>query len=323
MFACVAVLQIGLNIVLDTWKPELLDPEYGERLHRVRALKKESPKKPLIVVLGSSRTEMGLSPSQIDQTNCSVFNYGMAGCGPVGEMVCLNRLLEAGIKPDRVVVEIIPAVLHGDGPIEAFVKMQRVAWSDLPLLAGYSNAPTNLYADWLRRRVGGWYLVRLCVVSRLCPGFLPGKDRLDHMWNTLDRFGWLPFPYTTIEPQKHEQMIVASIDQYAGHMNKYELSAMPLRAIERIIETCRENNIEIAFHLMPEGPRFRASYPPHALKLFAKYVSDLEKRHHIKVYDCRTWMDEDDFADSHHLLPQGAAKFSRRFGHEVIAEMNP
>jgi hypothetical protein len=39
----------------------------------------------------------------------------------------------------------------------------------------------------------------------------------------------------------------------------------------------------------------------------------------LPVIDAREWMGEEDFIDGHHLLPDGAAAFTRRFGAEALA----
>jgi hypothetical protein len=36
------------------------------------------------------------------------------------------------------------------------------------------------------------------------------------------------------------------------------------------------------------------------------------------LVDARDWVGEKDMLDSHHLLPRGAASFTRRLGREVI-----
>jgi hypothetical protein len=38
----------------------------------------------------------------------------------------------------------------------------------------------------------------------------------------------------------------------------------------------------------------------------------------VPVVDARTWLDDDDFTDSHHPLQRGAEKFTRRLGRELL-----
>ncbi|MGH7194178.1 MAG: hypothetical protein ACREJM_11720, partial [Candidatus Saccharimonadales bacterium] len=61
--AAFAVLQIGLSLVMDQWAPVLHDPEYGHKLALLRARQVEHPEQPLVLVLGSSRSGIGLTPA--------------------------------------------------------------------------------------------------------------------------------------------------------------------------------------------------------------------------------------------------------------------
>src|SRR5262245_61885792 len=61
-FAFAALLHLGLNVALDTVKPEWRDPEYGHRVKELKPLAATAGSRPVVVALGSSRSQMGLSP---------------------------------------------------------------------------------------------------------------------------------------------------------------------------------------------------------------------------------------------------------------------
>ena len=48
--------------------------------------------------------------------------------------------------------------------------------------------------------------------------------------------------------------------------------------------------------------------------LIDAYLAGLSRDYGVAVIDARTWVAEDGFFDSHHLLPAGASTFSRRLG---------
>src|SRR5437764_767065 len=61
---CVAAV-LGMGVAVETVAPQWRDPEYGHRLAQVRHWKKTRPDRPLVVAVGSSRTQMGLSPADM------------------------------------------------------------------------------------------------------------------------------------------------------------------------------------------------------------------------------------------------------------------
>ncbi|MGL6095103.1 MAG: hypothetical protein ACRC7O_04785, partial [Fimbriiglobus sp.] len=60
-FVCVFLFQLGMNVALDTVRPEWRDPAYGHRDKQLRRLHRAEPGRPVVVVLGSSRTQRGFA----------------------------------------------------------------------------------------------------------------------------------------------------------------------------------------------------------------------------------------------------------------------
>src|SRR5437870_916441 len=84
-------LQLALTLYMDRGHPELYDAEYGYRLYYLHERLGVKPAHPFVLVLGSSRVELGLRP---DVLPCraeapDVFNFGLTGAGPVTELLCL------------------------------------------------------------------------------------------------------------------------------------------------------------------------------------------------------------------------------------------
>ena len=101
--AIVVLLQLGLNIVIDTVKPEWRDPEYGHRMKDVRRQATAKPTRPVVVVLGSSRSQMGFNPLAMNLDDGTsnppiIYNCSQAGCGPVYELLNFQRLLSDGAR---------------------------------------------------------------------------------------------------------------------------------------------------------------------------------------------------------------------------------
>src|SRR5260370_23321206 len=104
-------IQFTLSILMDHWQLELRDPEYGYKLGRLRERLAEEPRRPLWIILGSSRSGLGFRPEVLPRCRSGgaesplLFNFALTGAGPLMELMCLRRVLSDGIRPSRVVVQ--------------------------------------------------------------------------------------------------------------------------------------------------------------------------------------------------------------------------
>ena len=147
------VLFQGGILVIAHRSPRIRDPLYGDRLHllqKVRNEKKQS-NPTLVLMLGSSRTADGFDASRLEQRLEAgfgkphlVFNYGMVGTGPLVELIYLQRLIKAGIKPNLLLIEVYPLFLTDDGPKPSKrVGSKRIDSNSMKLLssAGMASQP--------------------------------------------------------------------------------------------------------------------------------------------------------------------------------------
>lgn len=314
----VLLVQVGLNVALDTTKPEWRDPEYGHRVKRVKSLVAANPGKPLVVVLGSSRPQMGLSPTHLGLgDNVLAFNHSQAGCGPIGELLTLRRLLADGVKPDFVLVEILAPVLGGEGDVEKIVKAETLSARDVGRLSPYCTDANALRLAWAEHRLNPVWNYRKNLVSHNLGGWLRWQDRVDFMWTKMDPYGWLPYFFDEIPPEKRANGIEQARQQYAGYFADFHLAKMPQRAYRDLLDECRARGIRVAFFVMPESPTFRSWYTPAAQTSLASYFDEL--RREAPLFDCRDWFDDEtQFADGHHMMRHGAEAFSRRFGSDCV-----
>src|SRR5439155_24598779 len=66
------------------------------------------------------------------------FNYSHTGAGPLLELVTVRRLLDAGIRPDWLVIEVMPAYL-AINPNRSFV-LGALGTADWPLMTRHLSA---------------------------------------------------------------------------------------------------------------------------------------------------------------------------------------
>jgi hypothetical protein len=319
-----AGIQLGLSIRMDRQQPELRDPEYGYKLIRLNSLRAQAPDRPLQLVLGSSRSGMGFSGkvfeeyAEGDTAVPLTFNFSMTGGGPMLELMTLKRVLRAGIRPDRVIIEILPPLLNDMGPLgeAVMLNINRLGWDDLAVIEQYTGLPHYQQRNWLRSRMTPWYSHRFCIMSRYAPGWLEWAARMDG-WAELDDHGWLPSRKKSVTPEEYRLGVDRAKKEYAEPLKSYRISEKANKTLHELLELCRRENIQTMLLLMPEGSEFQTWYPAGAKETVGRYVAELGREYDIPVSDCRDWMDDAAFWDNHHLLPSGAKAFTRRFVREI------
>ncbi|HEV7224492.1 MAG TPA: hypothetical protein VGN42_17420 [Pirellulales bacterium] len=322
-------MQLGFSIVMDRIEPALRDPEYGRKLALLKARVAEAPQRPLVLILGSSRAGLGMLPDEFaiddaDGHEAMVFNFALTGSGPIRELMALRRLLAAGIRPRQVLVEIHPLLLHGGPGFGELADLDagRLDWPDVKLLGRYVERPGALQGKWLRARLAPCFGQRFCWLHYLAPSWLAADSPL-FIWNQLDLRGGLAIELPREDDDQTERRIADSIREYALAFEEYRITERPDRALRELLVNCRSEGIDAALFLMPERNRFQAAYPPHARREIESYLATLRDDYGCRVLDATQWCGPNDFLDGHHLLAQGARRFSRRFGAYLLAPPGP
>lgn len=326
-------LQLAMSAASDDLVPELRDPEYGCKLALLKTRLAESPRRPLMLILGSSRAGLGLLPGEFPRNSAQadrqplVFNFALTGAGPVRELQTFKRLLAAGIRPRQLLVEIHPLLLHG-GPgfgELASLDASRLDWPDIRLLARYIDRPQKLRLGWCRSRLAPCFFQRFCWLHYFAPRWLAPNDPL-FIWNRLDRSGGLQLDLPVGSERQFDQRVADSIREYAVAFDRFHVTEAPDRALRELLSLCREERVATALFLMPEEDRFRAAYSSEARVEVKAYLSALRSEYGCAVLDsenCRPVADfaASNFVDGHHLSASGARRFSEWFGAEVFARL--
>ncbi len=168
--AATATAHLGLAVAVETNRPQWRDPDYGHRLSLVKAA---SPGRPLIVALGSSRTQMGFRPGAMGLPNATVINFGAAGAGPFHHRLALDRLEAEGVHPDYLLVEILPVAFCQEPGAEATFRPQAFGSpaADIARVSPYCNTTVGLGKDWaLNPEANSWLSLRLILMSPYVAG---------------------------------------------------------------------------------------------------------------------------------------------------------
>jgi hypothetical protein len=297
---------------LECYNPSFLDPKYGCRMLALRSRRETQKDRPLLLALGSSRTEQGFRPSLLPDDGPLFYNLGRGGSSPLLYLLTLRRLLADGVRTDVLLVEIFPPALVED---EESAVIYKPTLRDGPLLRRYSVS-WRTWAFWLQDRLLFWYKYRSGFLAALSPRLLPAQARWgENLWD----YGggeWRSIG-EYVSPQERRRLTDDARRRYAHSLRHFRIAADADRALRELLETCRSQRIAVVLFLMPEASAFRAWYPPKARRRLSDYLAKLRREYDAPTIDARRWIEESEFSDSHHLLEHGAETFTRRFAAEV------
>jgi hypothetical protein len=133
-----------------------------------------------------------------------------------------------------------------------------------------------------------------------------------------DSCGWAAPAVSRPSPQEQQQGCASAMKGYGPTLETFQLGAGSTQAVRLVLEECRRHSIKAALVLMPEGPVFRGLYSARVWEQIDPFLEQLHQELAATVVNARFWIEEEDFFDSHHLAPDGAARFTQRLGREVI-----
>lgn len=321
--AVLLVANAGLALLVETGPEHLRDPEYGLRLKSLRERRREHPDRKLTVILGSSRTAMGIRPdayeASLADSNSSplLFNLSMSGAGPVLQLIALERLLADGIRPDAVLLEFWPALLRGDGPYREDLRLnpERLRASDNPIIAEFFADPEKTQSRMLRgRALPAWYH-RRAFLDQYWPQAVPRLERTDASWAPLDGWGWLPGRKSaTAEQIELGWPHVAGF--YAPLFHGFHVAEFADRALRSCVRRCRDLGISVTFVTLPESARFRSLIPTDSVRRATDYRTKLLADTGVPLIDGAAWATDAVLPDGYHLTQDGAEAFTRKLaGH--------
>jgi hypothetical protein len=312
--------QVAVIGFLEWKRPEFYDPKYGYRLHHLRARLRHNRTAPLLVVLGTSRAEQGFRPRLLTalpgRDAPVVFNLARGGSSPLLSLLTLRRLLGDDIHPAGVLVEIFPPALVVE---RSGVTIAKVTFRDVPLLGRYPVS-WKTYAYCLRDRLLLWNKYRSSFLGLVAPAWLSGEACWgESLWDN-EGGEWLAIG-EGVSFQERRVLTSDAHRRYSRRLRNFRIDPAADRALRELLDRCREQRIRAVLFLMPEASEFRAWYPVAALERLSLYLTALQQEYGIQLIDARRWIADSDFYDGHHLLRNGAAAFTQRFGTLVLPRL--
>lgn len=313
------LLQLSLSVAVERCLPDVRDPEYAAKEARLLARRAERPNDVLIAMLGSSRAGMGFCAGDV-RPRVTAFNAALSGGGPMLELVCLRRLLAAGLRPNLLLVEVVPYHFNQIGGRcleELTLNGSRLRQSEVAALRPYLEGPERLDRQWWK--------------ARLLPGVLQHAELRDHLaldtfepWaasgdgmRLMDGHGWHP-RFLRADPPKQRIDKDRSLARYEPYCRHFHRAERPSQALTDLLTACRAEAIPVELVLMPEDATFRALPSAEVRTGTEQFIEELSRTWKVPVIDARAWVADEDFWDGHHMLPAGATAFSQRLTDVVL-----
>lgn len=291
----------------------LRDPEFAVRAERLRSVRDRERDRRLLVAFGSSRMAEGLRPAALPNgDDISLFNFGLIGAAPVTQRLALERLLNAGIRPDAVILEYWPPyLLESCGEREEDrLDPNRLAQSDWPIVGTYLRDSETAERRLLVSRLIAVWAHRFVLLNIVAHPWLPFERRQDFRWRPVDDRGWLPGK--AADARNRDAHLAMSRRYYSRFLASDRFDPVGERAFRDLIAFCRDRSIAVILIWMPESSEFRSWYSPAAEQLAQSRFSEWGDRPGVQAIDARSWIDDARIGDGFHLDPAGADHFTRK-----------
>jgi hypothetical protein len=321
-----AVAHVALLMWMDArWEPNRVRVEQDkwEQLHQRLA---EAPGRPLVVMLGSSRTDWAFQAGRLnglpgpDGRPLLAYNFGVPTTGPMHESLYLSDFLDRGIRPRLLLVEFVATHLNqsrrGILSEERFTIPTWLSAHQLLFLRPYLSNKRHATLDWLESRLMPWYGYRWSIHEHV-----QGKHSIPRPWDQarrpMDDWGCRMIFDDPNTPEFRARRWAGAFEMYGETLRRFHVGAGPLRALRDLLARCRRERIPVALVVMPVTKEFESLYNPEGRAELANVLVELRQRYQTEIIDGSDWLDIQDFDDGHHVIPSGARKFTDHMIDEV------
>lgn len=325
--------QASLNLAIRTDVLPVRDPVWSEKFELLQArpaffvapAPSDSSVSPVrLLALGSSRTQLAFDATALATTvsehlgrPVEAFNFG---CPAAGAMTCslyFRRLLEEGVRPDYVLVEIHPGfVTPGDPPFESrWLHPYRFRTDEVELLRSLGwNVPTPPHHGWQ-----GWLSAsasyRMSLLNRYAPVLLPCPYGLT-LGSKTNPDGFVAGQ--EMPRDRYPKALARTKLDYSPILTDYHTGGPGAAAVRDVLEQCRDHGIRAAILLTPESSEHREWYGDAGNLRLLEFAQGLAAEFGVPLVNARDWVPDTGIADGHHLTQSGATIFTDRLATEFI-----
>jgi hypothetical protein len=322
------LLQAGIHVAVERQRAATLGPRsVSPGTEPSRDVVDGRGRRTTLVMLGSSRTMNGLKPELLESCLAElatgaivVLNHGMPGAGPGTELIMLRRLLQQGLRPDFVLVEVVPTQLAARPALDNQAQELAIDWLYFDeLLAVQEHRLPDAQRMLTQCVIAPAYAHRIKLMNAVSPRWLPHDRKTWHQrWQSC---AWHPWGWneTVPTPEAYRRGVEQAWAEHGEILQHFQLGTHACAVLRQLLDTCQDQRIPFALVLMPEGSEFRSWYPPTVWERVLGFLEDLSREHDVPLVNAREWVADEHFADAHHLLRTGAEIFTERLGREFVS----
>jgi len=300
-----------------------VEREKWEQLHARLA---DTPDRPLVLMLGSSRTDWAFQAGRLDGRPgpdgqpLHVYNYGVPTAGSMHEALYINDLLDEGIRPRLILVEFVTTHFNrsqrGQLSEEHFTLAPWLSAHQLLFLRPYFSNRRRMMKEWLESRLAPWYGLRWPIHEHL-----QGHDTMVRPYaqarRPMDSWGCRKLHDDPGTPEFRAWRWTAAAKMYGKSLQRFRLGAEPAQAMRDLLARCRREHVPVALVLMPVTKEFHNLINPQGQAELDNFLTELRGQYEVDIIDASDWLAREDFDDGHHVLKAGARKFTTRMIDEV------
>jgi hypothetical protein len=322
-----AALQIAFGVAIDWKLSAVRDATFVYKRWQLQARMADHPGAPLVLALGSSRTMMGVRASRLHLSSAGkpvvVYNYAIPGSGPLTQLITLRRLVNDGVRPQALLLEVMPGQFNrvtGRSVDEKNLDGGRLRAGELVSAARLAKVPHLLVANWLTSRCVPcyWYASELGLNGAHRPEW--GRP-LGAEPPLTDGLGWQAGLWR-VTPEQRKQRTDFAVSQYYDVYTKDGVAAEPVRELRLMLELCREKGILVHLVVPPESSQFRALYSQTFVGEFEATLSNICREYSLSLTNAQEWLADERFYDGLHELPEGASEYTERLERTLLSLEN-
>jgi hypothetical protein len=329
--AILVVLQI-IVVAIFHEVPQFGDPIFGARADRLQQRLRADPgERPLtIVALGSSRVQNGVSGQVIEKIveenlhrRCVCFNFGFPWEGPITEHLYLQRLIDQGIRPDLLIVDVFPLYLIDIDrrPIEATrLEPERIRRTEAASLSRYGFDKHEIQRAHREAAISPWTRLRCQMLSRSGDRLIPAGNIYQNC-GRFDDTGWLPIDAAMSPVEGRSRRVARQVTEFAPYLADWQPSARERQALRDLLALARVKGIPTLLVAMPSASEFRMLLSEKSRLRVAQLHAELRRDFGVAIVDAEGWLPNSEFNDALHLYSRGAEFFTRRFCAEEIVPL--
>lgn len=311
----------------DAW---LRDPLYADKelklRHRLAARTTPGERLVSIVVVGSSRVNLAVRGEYLESAfetatgqRAVAMNFGMPAAGPIANLLAVRRLVRSDVCLDLIVLEVLPPLVagqHGQPPELPNLVPERLLSSEefLPRRSDVDWSECN--RRWWTAELVPWYGLRFQLLGRVVWPWRPWNLQFKSSRDTDDT-GWTRSMRECVDRSGYLLGIEQARREHLDSLRGFRCQGPAADAVRETLSECQRRHVRVALLLSPEGSEFRSWYLPEAELEIYRFVGELCREFGVPLIDARRWHEDADFADSHHMLPSAASRFSEKLGREI------